>query len=275
MSDNLWLGSLKAGLAVNRPTVLDFPAGSFGLYYATDTNSLVLGLPGGSMWFNPATVVSEDYSGTGESYQPVAVDLNLASAAGSDDGTDPSFLAPIMGNILGEDVAGEGNYLAGVIGAYSITGTGGSDYPKAALMGIIMDGSTDADAAVLAVIDGSDPSSETRARAMFGVAVNSNEGDSGVDYGVDLFATPNPHFTDSPGDGQQGLNVAKAELRMSNEVCIITDTGVPVDYTDGDPVATGETYAEKGSIYIRIDTGKLYVNGGTKAQPVWKLVTSA
>lgn len=274
MSNNLWLGALKAGLAADRPTVFEFPDGTFSLYYATDTNALSIGLPSGATWFTPVLSVSEEYSAEG-SYQPIAADLEVTATGGSDDGTDSSFIAPIMGNILGADLTGEGNYLGGVIGAYSITGAGGSDYPKAALMGIIMDGSTDADAVVLAVIDGSDPSSATRAGAAFGVAVNSNEADSGVDYGLDLFATPNPHFTDAPGDGQQGLNVAKASLRLENEVCIITGSGAPVDYTDGTPPATGEGYAEKGSIYIRIDTGKLYVNGGTKAQPLWKLVTSA
>lgn len=45
--------------------------------------------------------------------------------------------------------------------------------------------------------------------------------------------------------------------------------GVPVDYTDGDPAATGEGVAEIGARYTD------YINGGTKAQPVWKLVTSA
>lgn len=212
---------------------------------------------------------------SGSSHQTIWADLDLSAAAGSSDGTDSAFLAPIMGNILGDALTGEGNYLGGVIGAYSITGAGASDYPRAAVMGIIMDGSTDADAAVLAVIDGSDPSSQTRARAAFGVAVNSNEADSGVDYGVDLFAAENPHYTDSPGDGRQGLNVAKAQIRTSDEVCFITGAGVPVDYTDGTPPATGETYAEIGSLYADTTNGKLYINGGTKAQPVWKLITSA
>lgn len=51
--------------------------------------------------------------------------------------------------------------------------------------------------------------------------------------------------------------------------------GVPVDYTDGTPPATGEAVAGKGSLYTDTTNGKLYINGGTKAQPVWKLVTSA
>jgi hypothetical protein len=51
--------------------------------------------------------------------------------------------------------------------------------------------------------------------------------------------------------------------------------GVPVDYTDGTPPATGEGVAGIGSRYTDITNGKLYINGGTKAQPLWKLVTSA
>lgn len=54
-----------------------------------------------------------------------------------------------------------------------------------------------------------------------------------------------------------------------------TTAGAPVDYTDGTPPATGEGVAPIGSICIRRDTGKMYINGGTQAQPLWKLVTSA
>ncbi len=51
--------------------------------------------------------------------------------------------------------------------------------------------------------------------------------------------------------------------------------GAPVDYTDGTPPATGEGVYGIGSIYVNTTNGKQYQNGGTKAQPVWKLVTSA
>jgi len=51
--------------------------------------------------------------------------------------------------------------------------------------------------------------------------------------------------------------------------------GAPVDYTDGTPPATGETTAGIGSLYVNTTTGKHYVNGGTKAEPLWKIVTSA
>jgi len=59
------------------------------------------------------------------------------------------------------------------------------------------------------------------------------------------------------------------------DVKVYIGAGVPVDYTDGDPAATGEAVAGIGSLYIDTTNGKLYIQGGTKAQPVWKLVTSA
>lgn len=220
---------------------------------------------------NGSLEITETYAGTGSSHQPVWVDLTLDAAAGSNDGTDPAFLAPMMGNIMGADVVGDGNYLAGLIGAYSITGTNSTDYPKAALLGIIMDGSTDADAIVLAHIDGSDPSSATRAGAAFGVSVANNHASSSVDYGLDLYAAANPHYS---GTGVP-FSVAKAAVRMPDETCVLTGAGVPVDYTDGDPAATGEGFAGPGSLYIDITNAKLYINGGTKAQPIWKIVTSA
>lgn len=62
---------------------------------------------------------------------------------------------------------------------------------------------------------------------------------------------------------------------LSGDTRVYTGAGAPVDYTDGTPPATGEAEAGIGSIYVNTTTGKLYVNGGTKAQPIWKLVTSA
>lgn len=64
-------------------------------------------------------------------------------------------------------------------------------------------------------------------------------------------------------------------LVISGDVRMYVGAGAPVDYTDGTPPATGEGEAGIGSIYVNTTTGKLYLNGGTKAQPVWKLVTSA
>ena len=62
---------------------------------------------------------------------------------------------------------------------------------------------------------------------------------------------------------------------VSADVLFYSGAGAPVDYTDGTPPATGEAVAEIGSLYMDETNGKLYINGGTKAEPVWKLVTSA
>lgn len=68
---------------------------------------------------------------------------------------------------------------------------------------------------------------------------------------------------------------ARGVTLAASDVVWLTSATTPVDYTDGDPAATGEAVAGKGSLCTALDTGKLYVNGGTKAQPVWKIVTSA
>lgn len=65
------------------------------------------------------------------------------------------------------------------------------------------------------------------------------------------------------------------DVILASDVRIMVGAGVPVDYTDGTPPATGETTAGKGSLYADVTNGKLYINGGTKAQPIWKIVTSA
>lgn len=49
------------------------------------------------------------------------------------------------------------------------------------------------------------------------------------------------------------------------------NAGIPVDGASGTQVGV----AEKGAILIDTTNGKQYLNGGTKASPLWKLVTSA
>jgi len=49
-------------------------------------------------------------------------------------------------------------------------------------------------------------------------------------------------------------------------------SGAPVDYTDGDPPATGEGVAAPNAIYSDISVaggGFVYRNSGTQVQPVW------
>lgn len=199
------------------------------------------------------------YNGQGHSMQVFGPDFDLDSDAGSDDDGDPKFLATIMGNIIGADMTGEGNYLAGVIGAYSLTGTNGSHLPTGAVLGIIMDEVTVADGAFVAVIDGD--SGVTKAGAAFKAkSLNSTNG-SGFDYGLDLY--------DASFGGYDPLAILKADIRMSNQVCIFSGATAPVDGT------TGDNFAGPGSIYMARDTGKMYLQTSAVTTPVWKIVTSA
>lgn len=206
--------------------------------------------------------ISETYNDV-HSHQSIAADLELGSSAGSDDGANPKFLAAIMGNTLGEELEREGNYVAGVIGAVSNTGID-SKYPTGALMGVVMDGVTNIDGAVVAVIDGSDPSAETRARAAFAVRQVNNNEDSGADFGLDLHDAGDETIMSSA----LPFSVSKADIRLTGEICILSGSGVP-------DATVGATFANRGSIYIRTSNGKMYLNAGDKTTPDWKLVTSA
>jgi len=121
-----------------------------------------------------------DYSGT-DSYQVVEADMNVAAGVGSADGGDPSFIATAMFNILGADLTDDANYLAGVIGAYNITGTKTTTYPAGAVLGLIGDTVTQADGAFVAIIDGD--SGVTTANAAFKAMSNNSTANSGCTNG--------------------------------------------------------------------------------------------
>src|SRR5438309_1975202 len=73
----------------------------------------------------------EDTASGTHSHQTVAADLTLDSAAGNP--SDTSFFAAGMFNLFGDALTRAANYLAGVIGMYSVTGSGASTYPKGAV----------------------------------------------------------------------------------------------------------------------------------------------
>jgi len=52
---------------------------------------------------------------------------------------------------------------------------------------------------------------------------------------------------------------------------IIRNPGVPVDGAAG----TGVNLCGTGSMYIDTTNANVYINGGTKAAPIWKLITRA
>lgn len=200
----------------------------------------------------------EEYDGEG-SYQPIGPDLAVAITGGSSDGADPSFLAPIMGNILGDSLTADANYLAGVIGAYSITGARATTYPAGAVLGIAMDGVTAIDGCFVAVIDGD--SAVTGARAAFAVMSNNSTPGSGFEYGVDLLGAAH--------DGYSAIAITKALVRSPNNVVVMEGAGVPVDGT------TGDNFAGPGSLYIDYTNANVYVQASLITTPAWKLVTRA
>jgi hypothetical protein len=71
-----------------------------------------------------------------------------------------------------------------------------------------------------------------------------------------------------------GVNVTQ------NAAASVPDVGAPPDvqhiYGAGAPsAATGANQAAIGSLYTDTTNAKLYINGGTKVTPSWKIVTSA
>jgi hypothetical protein len=203
------------------------------------------------------TYSPRSYTGT-RSFQPIGIDLTMAAAAGRNITDGTSFIAPGMGHLIGTNVSKTGTYQGGWIGMYDVQGTNASHLPKGGLLGLIADGTTTANCAVCAVLDGD--SAVTRAAAAFGVDhLNSTNG-SGFDYGVDLFKAGH--------DGFDAANYSKGDLRLSNEIVVLSGAGAPTDGTSG----TGVGNAGPGSLYIDRTAGKLYINTNTKASPTWVVV---
>lgn len=186
--------------------------------------------------------------------------MNLGATAGTSDAGDSSFLAAIMGNILGAVLTKTHNFIGGLIGALSVTGTKTTMLQQGAVLGIVMDGVTEADGAVVAVIDGSDPSSATRANAAFAARMNNNNAGSGIDYGVDLYdaGRDNTLYT----GGGLALPIAKGQIRFSNNTWFVAlATAITANVTT--------TTAPAGSMAITSHAtgrGKLFYSDGSKWQ---------
>lgn len=241
--------SFGGGLTGNSGTGI---YGSYGQVNFTINGVQQLSLTSSGMTGPTAT-----YSGA-SSFQPLGIDLTLAAGAGKDIGTGTAFLAPIMGNVLGASLTKTGNYLAGVVGEYSITGAQGTTQQAGAVLGLIGDTVTSADGAFVAIIDGD--SGVTKANAAFAARANNSTAGSGFNYGLDLYGAAH--------DGFNALAILKADVRMSNQVCILTGAGVPSNGT------TGLNFAERGSLYVDITNGKLYITTGPASATVWVVVGS-
>lgn len=191
--------------------------------------------------------------------QMVAQDLTVGVNAGKDIADGTAFIAPIMGNIHGASLTKTGNYLAGVIGEDSITGTQATTVAKGGVIGIVADGVSASDGAIIAILDG-DGGGATTPLAMFKCVKLNSTANNNPQYGLDLL---------SAVSGFLALVPSKADIRMADDVCILHGSGAPVDGT------TGADFAGPGSEYVRTGTGDHYYNTNTKASPTWKLVTHA
>ena len=193
-----------------------------------------------------------------KSIQSLSGDMNLAANAGKTG--DTAFLAGVMGNLFGDTLTKTGNYLGGVIGFYSVTGAGASTFPTGAVLAGIGDGSTDADGAVVAFIDGD--STQTKAGAAFKVMNNNSVPGSGFNYGVDLSAASH--------DGFPAVAYLKGEARLSNGQEIYTGSASTRDAVRAQAGSQGAV----GSLYLS-SAGKAYLkvaNAGATAD--WERVTT-
>lgn len=205
--------------------------------------------------------ISQTREGDG-SFQPIAADLELDAAAGTSEAGDTAFLAPIMGNLLGDDLTKENNYLAGVIGALSVTGERASVLPVGGVLGVLMDGVKEADGIIVAHVDGGDPSTPTNARAAFAVSQFNNHADTSVEYGLDLHYTPGAEVDALLSGTAEPFKTTKAAIRFPNGLWFATlSTAITANTTTTD--------APAGSIGITshaTGAGKLFVSDGSKWQ---------
>lgn len=252
-------GNNLADLAVFSDSLVDRAAGRPAIEVVESVAYDDGGGDGTFMYPSPGLIGAVEYAEAG-SYQPVAIDLTLGAAAGTSEVGDTDFLAPVMGNVMGDALTKTGNYVGGVIAHYGVTGVKATTYPAGAVLAGIGDGVTEADAAVVAYIDGD--GAVTRAGAAFKVRCNNSTPGSGMDFGVDL--------QDAAHDGFSAVDAdfyAKAPIRLVSDVVILVGAGAPVDGT------TGDNNAGPGSIYVDVTNANLYVQTSAITTPVWKLVT--
>jgi hypothetical protein len=155
------------------------------------------------------------------------------------------------------------NHVAGLAGNFAVIGTYSNNGLMAGVMGIINTNTLSGDAAVMAFMQGD--SGLTTARAAYGVAMAQTTSLSGFEYGIDL------KIQDPVLDGGGPSSVRpykKANIRMENDVVFMNAAGVP---SNG---STGANFAGKGSLYVDISSGILYINTNTLASPTWTVVGS-
>jgi hypothetical protein len=154
--------------------------------------------------------------------------------------------------------------MAGTVGEFAVIGTYNNFGLMAGVMGTINTNTLSGDAAVMAFMDGD--SGLTTARCAFGVAMAQTTNNSGFEYGLDLKMQDPVADAGGPSSIKPYI---KANIRMENNVVVMTGAGVPTDGT------TGDNFAGPGSLYVDITGANLYIQSSAITTPVWKLVTRA
>ena len=200
--------------------------------------------------------VNGTYDSLTASEQAFMGDLTLS---GTSLGKTGGYVGGGMGHVKGASTVtaagNNGSQTAGLIGKYSIAGTGYTPgYLRAGVLGEV---SGTADCAICAVASDSTNQEAITIHSLFGVDHQMGFGASKINWGLDLFATSHDVYTSK--------TYTKGDIRMGNEICILNGSGAPVNGTSG----TGANDCQTGSLYIRSADGALYSNTGTKSSPTW------
>jgi len=213
------------------------------------------------------TYSPEEYDGT-SSFQPIAIDLNLAATAGSS--TDPKYIAPIMGNVFGDTLTKTKTYIGGLIGKLSILGSKLSTYPWGAVIGEVGDGVEAADAGAVVAVLGGD-SAVTGARAAFLVDNQNSTPGSGFDYIVAPTANHDSYGAVVPrkawavlGFNAGSLPIIFATGVATDDAGIVAQVGADNTIADGSfylscPDNAGKTFQKVNDVWI--DAVALKVGG--------------
>lgn len=213
---------------------------------------------------NPKAPLSVTQNATPSgSYQPVSVDFTLGATAGSSVSGNTHYYAPAMFNIFGDTLTKTQNYVGGMIGAFSVTGTNATTYPSGAVLGQITDGVTDADGAFVAYIDGD--SAQTNARAAYAVMNNNSVPNSGFAIGLNLGGG-------ATHDGYPAVSYTTGDVQFSGGALLLSGSCATRAC-----VLAAYPSAPQGSIYVSSAAGgHNYIKvANAAANTDWQLITSS
>lgn len=246
------------GVDLRHAAVGDFKAVSFDIAdIRLQSGDTIKNASASSTQISGKIVLSPTFNTAG-SQQAVEADANIGNSFGTASAGDSDFGAAVMGNLLGTNtLASANNYLAGVIGAYSLTGTVPSDYPKGGVLGLVGPGvvTNTADGAVVAVLDGD--TGQVNATAAFRVMSLNSTAASGFSYGLDLYggAAHDSYLTTAD-------MIDIADIRLQNQETISNETD-GVIRIDGGTLAQATSTVASAATMTLPDANVVNVTGTT------------